>query len=190
MKTEVASLEVIGERLQEALEKSGKVPRQVMSEIGYDGVGGWYHWINGQREGGCVAIAKAGLALGVRPDALLLKESGDNVFTVSDEVAMSQIRTLLAELRKIYNGKESPVDLLAEHLRGMVKMAHERAGKIPPQTLISSPAPGVTLYDAPPAAKKQGRRKGEETGGAAEARVPYGGAAESRVHYGKRKRKE
>jgi hypothetical protein len=158
MQTRAATLEEIGRRLEEALTKSGKVPLDIVTQIdGTPSVTGWYRWVRAESEAGCRTIVQAGLALGVRPDALLLKEEGDAVFTIADEVAISQIRTLIGELNKIYrdNSDVRPVDVIVSNLQKLLEMAHERAGLGSPADLkgeLRIHTETIKPADAPPLA--------------------------------------
>ena len=190
MNTELASLQEIGKRLHEALMESGRVPREVMAAIDAGALTNWYRWISGETEGGCRMIAQAGLYLGLRPDQLLLKESGDDVLTVADEVALHRIRTLIVELTKIFNGDVRPAKMIAGQLQHLLDMARESAAgperlRLPAGTVVSPVAgiSGMKLYEPPQPGKKQKSKKFS----AGEAHANFG-VAEKSTKYGKKKK--
>lgn len=165
MNVEIASLEEIGQRLRAAAEKKGVVPRDVMAGIeGHPSLTNWYRWLNGEQEGGCRTIAQIGLFLGLPPDALLLKNVGDEL-TMEDRVALDQVETLVGELNQIFTGEHRPADYLVKTLQELLQMARARASKPHLDITVDHPAKTVAM---------QIRKAGRKNAGVGEDPADYG----------------
>jgi hypothetical protein len=171
MGEKITDLKTIGERLEAARILANVRPKDVMEAVDPDAAtSGWYHWIKGEREGGCRSIAKAALFLGMTPNTLLLEdtiEDGERIFTDADRIGLDQINEILWRLTKLGGPtmRKRPVALVLENLQAIVSAlpnvpnsppAGEPKSALPDQSGLFPPAiPGGSeefqSHELPPA---------------------------------------
>jgi hypothetical protein len=141
---EVNTPEKVGEILKVRREAEGISLATVAARAGGE-ASTIFHWEKG-REGGCCQVARVALALGLTPDKLLLKESGQ------EDAAAAMVKPALsADMRRIVVGlllmdklcagaPHPPVKVFADHIDGLNRSFLERPagpllepGELPPK---------------------------------------------------------